>query len=55
MKSLPQLDEDERLLPILDAATQKSFSAYDVSASQKLAGQVDAQDVPKVRISQLPI
>ncbi|KAJ9060589.1 DNA primase subunit pri2 [Entomophthora muscae] len=50
VKSLPQLDEDERLIPVLDAATKKSFSSYDVSASQKVAGQVDAQDVPKLEV-----
>lgn len=47
-KALPQLDEDERLLPVLDACTKKSFSAYDISESQKVAGQVEAKDVIKL-------
>lgn len=48
--SLPQLDEDERLLPILDVVSNRSFSSnYDTTISQKVAGQIYAQDVPKLQ------
>ncbi|KAI9296106.1 hypothetical protein K502DRAFT_323989 [Neoconidiobolus thromboides FSU 785] len=45
-KALPNIDEDERLLPILNALSTKSFSTYDPLKSQRKDVKISYNEIP---------